>query len=84
MRYVVSGSVASILYGEPRLTNDVDFVIFLRGTDIARWREMFPSPQFYVPPPEVIAAEPRARPKGVQCDSRRYGIQSGFLQGRLR
>ena len=27
-RYIVSGSVASILYGEPRLTNDVDFVIF--------------------------------------------------------
>lgn len=28
-RYIVSGSVAAILYGEPRLTHDVDFVIFL-------------------------------------------------------
>ena len=29
IRYVVSGSVAAIFYGEPRLTNDVDFVVFL-------------------------------------------------------
>jgi hypothetical protein len=35
-RYIVSGSVASTLYGEPRLTNDVDFVVFLRGPDIRR------------------------------------------------
>ena len=26
IRYVVSGSVAAIFYGEPRLTHDVDFV----------------------------------------------------------
>ncbi len=56
-RYIVSGSVASILYGEPRLTNDVDFVIFLHDSDIARLREAFPPPEFYVPPAEVIAAE---------------------------
>src|ERR1035437_9341655 len=55
VRYVVSGSVASILYGEPRLTNDVDFVVFLRDGDIPRLQEVFPSPEFYVPPVEVIA-----------------------------
>ena len=63
-RYIVSGSVASILYGEPRLTNDVDFVIFFRDTDIVRLREIFPSPEFYVPPPEVIAAEIARPAKG--------------------
>ena len=26
--YIVTGSVAAILYGKPRLTNDVDFVVF--------------------------------------------------------
>jgi hypothetical protein len=61
IRYVVSGSVASILYGEPRLTNDVDFVIFLRNTDIVRLQDVFPSSEFYVPPSEVIASE-MARP----------------------
>jgi hypothetical protein len=60
-RYIISGSVASILYGEPRLTNDVDFVVFLRDADVARLREVFPSPEFYLPPMEVIAAE-MARP----------------------
>ncbi len=35
VRYIVSGGVASILYGEPRFTNDVDLVEFLRegGSD---------------------------------------------------
>jgi hypothetical protein len=57
VKYVISGSVAAILYGEPRLTHDVDFVVFLRGEDIARLSAAFPSPGFYLPPPEVIHAE---------------------------
>jgi hypothetical protein len=28
-RYIVTGSVAAIFYGEPRLTLDVDLVVFL-------------------------------------------------------
>jgi hypothetical protein len=63
-RYIISGSVAAMLYGEPRLTNDVDFVIFLRDADIVRLQEIFPSPEFYVPPPEVIAAEIARAAKG--------------------
>jgi hypothetical protein len=63
IRYIVSGSVAAILYGEPRLTHDVDFVVFLRNTDILKLQEAFPTPEFYVPPAEVIASE-MARPKG--------------------
>jgi hypothetical protein len=63
-RYVVSGSVASILYGEPRLTHDVDFVIFLRDSDIARLQQVFPAPEFYVPRAEVIAAEIARPSKG--------------------
>ena len=57
LRYVVSGSVAAIFYGEPRFTNDVDVVVFLRLEDIPRLTEAFPPPGFYVPPAEVIAAE---------------------------
>ena len=29
IRYMIGGSVAAIFYGEPRLTNDVDFVVSL-------------------------------------------------------
>jgi hypothetical protein len=57
LRYIVSGSTASILYGEPRYTNDLDLVVFLRLEDIKRLIEVFPTPEFYVPPQEVIVAE---------------------------
>ncbi len=43
IRYVVSGSVAAILYGEPRLTHDVDFVVFLNERNIRQLSEIFPS-----------------------------------------
>jgi hypothetical protein len=64
VRYMVGGSVAAILYGEPRLTHDVDFIVFLRHDDIARLRQSFPAPEFYVPPTEVIAAEIAREQKG--------------------
>jgi hypothetical protein len=57
IRYLVSGSVAAMLYGEPRVTHDIDLVVFLRYNDIARLPTAFPPPEFYVPPPEVIGAE---------------------------
>ena len=57
VRYIVSGSVAAILYGEPRLTHDVDFVVFLRNEDVSRLREVFPPTDFYLPPSEVIQGE---------------------------
>ncbi|MFA6543399.1 MAG: hypothetical protein WCS99_03175 [Limisphaerales bacterium] len=57
LRYMVGGSVAAILYGEPRFTNDVDVVVFLRLEDIPRLTEAFPQPSFYVPPAGIIAAE---------------------------
>ena len=31
IRYAVTGSVAAIFYGEPRLTHDVDFVVYREG-----------------------------------------------------
>jgi len=65
VRYVVSGGMASILYGEPRFTNDLDLVVFLRHEDVLRLTEVFPPPSFYVPPAEIIAAE-IARPQKGQ------------------
>lgn len=62
LRYMVSGSVAAIYYGEPRLTNDVDIIVFLAGEDASRLEEAFPPDQFYCPPLEVIQME-AARPQ---------------------
>jgi hypothetical protein len=57
IRYFISGSVAAMLYGEPRVTHDIDLVVFLRASDVVKLPKLYPSPEFYVPPPEVIAAE---------------------------
>jgi hypothetical protein len=60
IRYMVSGSVAVSLFGEPRLTHDVDVVVFLADADVARLPTAFAPPAFYLPPLDVIAVE-RAR-----------------------
>ena len=64
IRYMVTGSVAAIFYGEPRLTHDVDFVAFLNDADIRGLPETFPSADFYLPPPEAIAAEAQREQRG--------------------
>jgi hypothetical protein len=64
IRYLISGSVAAMLYGEPRVTNDIDFVVFLRSKDISQLPEAYPSPEFYLPPENVIAAEVARKEKG--------------------
>jgi hypothetical protein len=35
LRYMVTGSVAAMSYGEPRFTNDVDIVIVLPVVEVA-------------------------------------------------
>ena len=56
--------MAAIFYGEPRLTHDVDFVVFLRDADIRRLVEVFPAGEYYLPPVETIAAEARREQRG--------------------
>lgn len=51
---MVSGSVAAIVYGEPRLTNDVDLIVVLDRRHIARLPEVFPVSEFYCPSEEEI------------------------------
>ena len=53
-----------MLYGEPRLTVDIDLVIFFRADDIGRLCQAYPAPDFYVPPSEVISAEAARERKG--------------------
>ncbi len=47
IRYLITGSMASMVYGEPRFTNDVDIVIEVHEEDIARLKEFFPESDFY-------------------------------------
>ncbi|HEV2854162.1 MAG TPA: hypothetical protein VHC97_15315 [Thermoanaerobaculia bacterium] len=48
LRYFVTGSMATIFFGEPRFTNDIDIVVDLPASRIADLCAAFPSPEFYL------------------------------------
>jgi hypothetical protein len=57
IRYMVTGAVASIMYGEPRLTNDIDLVVEIHQDQAETLVRVFPPQEFYCPPAEVIKLE---------------------------
>ena len=57
LSYMVTGSVASIIYGEPRMTHDVDLVLELHAEKIPEFIDLFPISEFYCPPKEAITTE---------------------------
>lgn len=63
--FMVTGSVAALLYGEPRVTHDVDIVIDLSGLHaLERLEQLFPLDTFYCPPVEVLRHEVSRRQRG--------------------
>ena len=46
--YLVTGSIAAMAYGEPRLTNDIDVVADLQITNIPDLLAAFPTSEFYL------------------------------------
>ncbi len=57
VEYVVTGGLAAIVYGHPRLTQDIDLVIRLGPADAAAFVALWPPDLFYCPPTEVIEQE---------------------------
>jgi hypothetical protein len=57
LRYMVTGSVASMIYGEPRMTLDVDLVVELAVERAGELLAAFPETEFYRPPLEVARSE---------------------------
>jgi hypothetical protein len=55
--YMITGGVASVIYGDPRFTRDIDIVLELRTPDIAGLAAAFAGGDFYVPPPEALNEE---------------------------
>lgn len=55
--YMVVGSIASMLYGEPRMTHDMDVVVQITPADARRLEEIFSEDQYYCPPFEVLRSE---------------------------
>ena len=54
--YRIVGSMASIAYGEPRFTNDVDVLVDLSMENVDALCREFPSPDYFVAPHAVRQA----------------------------
>lgn len=48
IQYMISGSIASSLQGEPRTTHDADIVIDLQKGEISELLKAFPQPDYYL------------------------------------
>ena len=57
VEYMVSGGVGAIIYGEPRLTNDIDVIVRMGLADASRLSAAFRHEEYYVPPVETIREE---------------------------
>lgn len=65
INYFVTGSIASIIYGEPRVTHDIDLIIELKkDEDIQSVIKAFPQKDFYCPPFEIIKIEKNRNQRG--------------------
>jgi len=63
--YCITGSVAASVYGEPRLTADIDVVLALRADDLATLRGAFPDADYYVPPDETLRLQIARASRGM-------------------
>ena len=55
--YMIVGSVASITYGEPRMTHDLDLVVQISPRDAFKLSQLFPEDEYYCPPEEILRPE---------------------------
>jgi hypothetical protein len=54
--YMLTGSFASSIQGEPRLTHDIDLVVALAQSDAEKVLEAFHEPEYYLSPQAVREA----------------------------
>lgn len=56
IQYLVTGSVASSLQGEPRSTHDIDLVVAIERMDAKKLLKAFPAPDFYLDEGSIMDA----------------------------
>lgn len=60
--YLITGGVASVIYGDPRFTRDIDLILQLQETEADSLLDAFDAKDFYRPPLEALREEIR-RPR---------------------
>ena len=60
VKWMATGSIAAMTYGEYRVTNDIDLVLVLGRSEIPPDWKAFPLEDFYCPPADVIRETKRA------------------------
>ena len=56
IQYMITGSLASSLQGEPRSTHDIDMVIAIEESKVHQLMEAFPPPNFYLDEDSILDA----------------------------
>jgi hypothetical protein len=56
IEYMVTGSVASSLQGEPRSTHDIDLVVAVKRAAARKLAKAFPPPDFYLDEESIVDA----------------------------
>lgn len=57
VRYMITGGVAAVVYGDPRFTRDVDLVVRLEAADVESFLSVFEGGDFYAPPGDAVRTE---------------------------
>jgi len=56
IEYMITGSIASSLQGEPRSTHDIDVIVSIRTSHVDRLVDAFPPPDFHLDPAAAMDA----------------------------
>lgn len=57
IEYFLVGSLATMYYGRPRFTQDVDLVVRIKAKQVSQFENLFPIEEYYCPPKEVLHDE---------------------------
>ena len=55
--YFLVGSMATMYYGRPRFTQDLDLVVRIHPKQVRKFENLFPISEYYCPPLEIIQDE---------------------------
>lgn len=62
--WMATGSIAAMTYGDYRATSDIDIILVLAPSNVAKMEAAFPLNEFYCPPLDVISLEAARTERG--------------------